>query len=132
LREALRSVQKNENGLPDRWWSCTSHELMCRYIAARSIARRVHWEGDIRSGSGPFICPIPDGDSTGEYLIAWKQNNNGTTFIASPFRLSWLEPENEFAAGEYDIPAADTTVLEFVPQYLKRELRLDDDGPEVA
>jgi hypothetical protein len=134
LREVLRSAQKNENGdgmLLD-CWGCTSRGVMCRYIAARSIARRVHCEGDIRHGCGPFMCPIPDGEYTGEYLIAWKQNNNGTTFVASPFRLTWLEPDNEFAVGDYEVSATDSTVLQFLPEYLKRELRLDDDGPEAA
>jgi hypothetical protein len=24
-------------------------------------------------------------------MLAWKQNNNGTTFVASPYRLPWLD-----------------------------------------
>ncbi|MGA8614265.1 MAG: hypothetical protein WB760_21835 [Xanthobacteraceae bacterium] len=27
----------------------------------------------------------------GHYMIAWKQDNNGMTFIVSPHKLPWLE-----------------------------------------
>ena len=62
---------------------------------AQAIATDMGWEGDIREG--PYVTVIPD--QPGNYsdppiLIAWKQDNNGTTFIASPFRLPWLEDES--------------------------------------
>ena len=55
---------------------------------AFELARAKGWEGDIRQG--PFIAGIPTGDHTTGIMIAWKQHNNGTTFIASPLKLPWL------------------------------------------
>ena len=56
---------------------------------AFELARAKGWEGDTRQG--PFIAGIPTGDYTTGILIAWKQGNNGITFIASPFKLPWLD-----------------------------------------
>jgi hypothetical protein len=65
-------------------------EFEQRLAWAGHIARRLGWEGDTREG--PYVTAIPDvPDAFGsEYLIGWTQNNNGTTFIASPFELRWL------------------------------------------
>lgn len=58
---------------------------------AQRLARQIGWEGDV--SQGPFLAPLAPRDSGEEYdyMIAWKQSNNGDTFIASPYRLSWLE-----------------------------------------
>lgn len=57
--------------------------------AARSELR---WEGDIREG--PFFAGLP---TTAEYwssfMMAWKQDNNGSTFVASPKDLPWLRAD---------------------------------------
>lgn len=62
---------------------------------AQRLALRVGWEGDIRDG--PFVTIIPGSMfmHSGEPLaiIGWKQDNNGTTFLASPFRLPWIEDD---------------------------------------
>lgn len=56
---------------------------------AKEIARSTRgWEGDIRQG--PFVAGFPVHDG-GAFVVAWKQDNNGTTFIASPQRLLHLE-----------------------------------------
>ena len=48
------------------------------------------WEGDIKAG--PFIFTIPDPDAVSyKEGFVWKQQNNGSSFIASPCRLPWLE-----------------------------------------
>jgi hypothetical protein len=72
-----------------------SSSSVSKYEALRSkafeLARNVGWEGDIREG--PFIAGIPTdtpGDD-GYIMIAWKQDNNDTTFVVSPFNLPWLE-----------------------------------------
>lgn len=49
-----------------------------------------NWEGDIITGPFVFAVPSPDKYEM-EVGFVWKQSNNGTTFIASPFGLSWLE-----------------------------------------
>jgi len=60
-------------------------------MAQRIALEHLGWEGDIRKGEGPFISLIPSKDScTGEIIIAWKQDNNGQTFVASPYALPWL------------------------------------------
>jgi len=65
-------------------------ELVHRFCQACQLARSIGWEGDFRQG--PYVSAIPAGDSEchSELLIAWKQDNNGTTFIASPFALPWM------------------------------------------
>lgn len=57
---------------------------------AFELAKRLGWEGDIRGGDTPDIAGLP---ADGKFMLGWKQDNNGTTFIASPFRLPWLESE---------------------------------------
>jgi hypothetical protein len=72
--------------------------------AAFALAKKVGWEGDIREG--PFIAGLPTHDvgRDGRFMIAWKQDNNGDTFVVSPYRLPWLEK------GDYgtwvEMPAA--------------------------
>jgi len=57
---------------------------------AQKLAIKLGWEGDIREG--PYVTVLPDqGGSTPPFVIAWKQDNNGTTFVASPFHLTWLD-----------------------------------------
>lgn len=48
------------------------------------------WEGDVRSGPFVFAIPDPDNASYREAFV-WKQRNNGTSFIASPCPIPWLE-----------------------------------------
>ena len=73
------------------------------YLATKEraliLARDAGWEGDMREG--PFIAGLPThntGDDR-EVLIGWKQDNNGTTFIVSPYRLSWLEAAGYMATA---------------------------------
>lgn len=48
------------------------------------------WEGDV--SCGPFIFAIPDPDNVSwKTAFFWKQHNNGTSFIASPCPIPWLE-----------------------------------------
>lgn len=63
-----------------------------RLGAAQVLAKRVGWEGDMRQG--PFVSGLPTPDSpNSEFLIGWKQDNNGTTFVASPYELPWLSKD---------------------------------------
>jgi hypothetical protein len=58
-------------------------------VRAEGLARDLGWEGN--RSAGPFIAGLPASDSAGgDYMVGWKQPNNGTTFIASPHPLSWL------------------------------------------
>lgn len=55
------------------------------------LAKKVGWEGDIREG--PFVAGLPTDmiANDGKIMIAWKQDNNGDTFVVSPIKLAWLE-----------------------------------------
>lgn len=69
-----------------------------RLGAAQLLAKGVGWEGDIREG--PFVSGIPTpGSCDSEILIGWKQDNNGDTFIASPYELPWLSKDWQCAKG---------------------------------
>jgi len=55
-----------------------------------SLARAIDWDGDMREG--PFVAGLPTGENGDEaVMVAWKQDNNGTTFVVSPIRLPWME-----------------------------------------
>jgi hypothetical protein len=46
------------------------------------------WEGDIRGFSEIYVSGVPvAGDPTCALMIAWKQENNGDTFVASETEL---------------------------------------------
>lgn len=69
---------------------------------ALKAARQIGWEGDIREG--PFIAGFPnDPDATwAAYMIAWKQQNNGMSFICAPFPLPHVGAK-AWAAGVWCI-----------------------------
>lgn len=56
--------------------------------SALKRARQKGWEGDFRNGPHVFLLP---GDGSMIPAIIWKQDNNGTTFVASPIKLLWLD-----------------------------------------
>jgi hypothetical protein len=58
------------------------------------LAKGLGWEGDVREGPFVTVLPREPGDYwPGYVLVAWKQDNNGTTFLASPIHLPWLETD---------------------------------------
>ena len=62
-------------------------QFLSDWQAARNLAATKGWEGDIRQG--PVVFWIPD--ETGfRYAFAFKQDNNGTTFIVTPVKMPWL------------------------------------------
>ncbi|WP_143219499.1 hypothetical protein [Achromobacter xylosoxidans] len=60
-----------------------------RWDSAREAATKQGWEGDFRGEPVVFWVPTEDGFDFG---FAFKQDNNGTTFIVSPKRMLHLEP----------------------------------------
>ncbi len=59
---------------------------------ALALARKKYWEGDFRPNYTPRVLWLPDPRRNKfRYAFAWKQDNNGTTFIVAPFVLPWLE-----------------------------------------
>jgi hypothetical protein len=67
-----------------------------QWWAAKVGAIRLGWkEGDIRGypDNAPLVSGLPEWDGGGEgcyFMIAWKQGDHGTTFVASPIPLPWL------------------------------------------
>jgi len=61
---------------------------------ALSVAlTRLEWEGDMREG--PFYAGIPTNmDYWPSFMMAWKQDNNGSTFVATPQALPWLADDD--------------------------------------
>ena len=61
-------------------------DVMARLSVAKDAATAAGWEGD-----GQFhLSMLPMQDVQCEVVVAIKQNNNGTTFIMSPFEMPWL------------------------------------------
>jgi len=68
---------------------------------ARAAIKRAGYDGEPRAmgrpGHGPWRCSAIPGDPDDldtRWLFLVKQDNNGTTFVASPFPLPWLgQPE---------------------------------------
>ena len=67
--------------------------IMFDFAEACVLASKVGWEGDFRDDPEIFWIPDPHSGNW-MYGFAWKQNNNGTCFIASPVDLPHLK---EFA-----------------------------------
>lgn len=62
--------------------------------AVKVAKEQSYFEGDFMNGPGVFLLPFPnDSLFRFEYGFAWKQRNNGSTFIVSPVPLDWLEDE---------------------------------------
>jgi len=68
--------------------------------AARAVIDESSWEGTITDG--PYVIALPpvDGDFSLLWGFIWKQNNNGTTFIASPLPLWWLDEPSYSQTGK--------------------------------
>jgi hypothetical protein len=71
--------------------------------AARSCASLSIWEGDVREGPYVTVLPPKDGCEVSPVAIAWKQDNNGTAFIYSPYELPWLEAEKAYYVNDSQI-----------------------------
>ncbi len=65
-------------------YSGTQYDFTARMTLAMSGAHELGWEGD---HGGFFVFMMPD-DGYFDYGFAFKQSNNGTTFVASPRPLS--------------------------------------------
>src|SRR5258707_10512598 len=59
---------------------------------AQQLAKLLIDDEDVHEG--PFFCPLPENNcEPSAFLLAWKLDTNGTTFIASPYRLPWLDAD---------------------------------------
>lgn len=69
----------------------SSDGLLRDWESVKRLARESGWEGDLSQGPVVFWLPSPDGFCF-EHAFAFKQWNNGETFVAVPqgFPLPWL------------------------------------------
>lgn len=51
--------------------------------------RSAGWEGDFAQVPRVFAVPNPESNEV-SFGYAWKQDNNGTTFVAAPFAMPHL------------------------------------------
>jgi|SRR5215813_13792391 len=63
-------------------------EFRAFWNQAKVLGRKAGWEGDL--SGGPLVAGMLDYDYSSRFMVAWKQSNNGTTFIASEFELPHL------------------------------------------
>ena len=63
-------------------------DFLSDWEAAKNLADGEGWEGDFRQGPVVFWVPHEDGF---KYGFAFKQDNNGSTFVVSPVRMPWFE-----------------------------------------
>lgn len=89
----------------DRWCSSERRSGFWAFYEAfrdqsMEIARSLGWQGDIREG--PFVAGVPTFEirNTSLFMVAWKQDDDGLTFIASPVRLPWLESKEAVGSLE--------------------------------
>lgn len=62
--------------------------FLAAFEAAKKLASAGYWEGDYRNPPVVFFLPT---ELEFQYAFAWKQDNNGSTFVVSPVALPWLD-----------------------------------------
>lgn len=64
-------------------------ELDLLWKGMQRAAKHSYWEGDVVAG--PYAFFIPTGNCGPDFGFIWKQCSNGSTFVASPIRIPWLD-----------------------------------------
>lgn len=72
----------------DRMTAADEHDPELSAVLERAMAVSV-WEGDFQRRPRTILIPVL-GYAHLIRAFIWKQDNNGTTFIASPVELPWL------------------------------------------
>jgi hypothetical protein len=80
-------LDDNRDGVPEMPSSRSG--FLKDFDTACNLARRVGWEGDFAQEPRVVWLPPAD-DQTWMHAFAWKQENNGGTFVVSPYPLPWL------------------------------------------
>lgn len=67
------------------------NHLMPFLDKAYAAAKERGWDGDFREG--PYVSGIPPRRGTFDptFVLGWKQDRNGTTFVVSPYEMPWLD-----------------------------------------
>lgn len=97
-------------------------DIRCVAEEIRDVATKLGWEGDARSAEcGVFLIP---GDTSFDVAFVWKQDNNGTCFVASP-RL--LEHLCVIAFEQAETEAFEGPTIDLLPRLMRRDGRDDDE-----
>jgi hypothetical protein len=65
-------------------------DFLISWESAKTAASEKGWDGDLKGE--PVVMWIPN-DTEFNYGFAFKQDNNGTTYVMSPVEMPWLESE---------------------------------------
>ncbi len=89
VKETLTDIASSEGDFhhPDGLNTSNSKHFLEAWESAKAVASIHGWEGDFREDPSVFWLPS-EGDF--DYAFAFKQENDGTTFIVSPRALPWL------------------------------------------
>ena len=79
--------------------SFTSVEELQEHIDAFISAYNL----DIREGV--YVAALAPSEPCDDfsYMVAWKQENNGETFLASPESIPWLDRDTEHIVGHWEL-----------------------------
>lgn len=78
-----------------------AQEVLREFAWIVGEARVIAWEGDMTAGPYVFFMPDPrDGHRNMLRGYAWKQGNDGLTFVVASEELPWLQ-EDESALWEH-------------------------------
>lgn len=104
----------------DIGWDFVHHvDIRCVAKEVRDVATKLGWEGDVRSAEcGVFLIP---GDTSFDVAFVWKQDNNGTCFVASP------RPLDHLCVIAFETEAFEGPTIDLLPRLMRRDGRDDDE-----
>ncbi len=89
FEDVLCKISKYERRAAGGTWCIHTADFVADFARAKKLADAIGWEGDYRETPRILFFPV---ELEFKYGFAWKHDNNGDTFIISPFHLPWLEP----------------------------------------
>jgi hypothetical protein len=102
LAKASQNFEEQLDSDFNRMCAIRPQELHDGLAKARRLAKLLGDDvEDLREG--PYFAPLPHGGGyDGAFLLAWKRDANGITFVASPYRLPWLDKEDNRSIDSED------------------------------
>lgn len=88
VEATITTLSKHSNQYGDTLSFDDLNNFLTSWNDAKKLAKDNSWEGDFREP--PRVFWIPD-DQEFVYGFVWKQDNNGSTFVVSPYPLNHLK-----------------------------------------
>ncbi|MFT3756458.1 MAG: hypothetical protein QM769_11040 [Pseudoxanthomonas sp.] len=92
VKETLAAIadEIDEFSAPDNFNAMEVSDFLCAWKAVKEEVGKRGWDGEFRLEPRVFWLP-----SEGElaYGFVFKQENDGTTFVVSPYSLPWLDEQ---------------------------------------